>query len=688
MEKLLQLDPGSLLIDRYLIVKRIGGGGMGSVYLARDKRLADSSRAVKEMMGVHTEENQRRKAIEDFERESQLLAALDHPAIPTIYDYFVSEGCYYLVMKYIGGGDLSQRLKASGGTIDEKIVTEWAIQIADVLSYLHNQKPQIIYRDMKPANIMLDERDKIVLVDFGIARSVAPAQRVTAIGTMGYAPPELFAGKVEPRSDIYSLGATMFHLLTGRDPQDNPLLMFDFNRNPKPSQINPKISEGMDKILIKSVDHKPTNRFASAAEMRDILQQHLYQLTSGAKSVSVPAPTPKEAEAPGNFCGQCGNKVGVGSAFCQTCGAPQKAEAVAVAPVTLVYVGQDGQKFSFVLGKETNLVGRLDNNRGIYPDIDLSPFDKDGKISRRHAIIHRSGEKISLEDLNSTNGTYINRGERLQPKKTYPLKNNDELCLGETFVRLFIGTVPGQIPIPAPIGQGVSLGATISTSDKQIPTPNNPNIKKDTLPSAVRASFVGANVMAPPPPPPPPGNFQPKIRTGASAAKPASSVATEVEKAPIVAQQAISQPQSVASSSNEVERDANGRYVLPYFSNIEILPQVKLGQSTVLKIGLLPKVDTTGRRTEKPHPYEGEIPLSFADLNSATNLTMEIYIAAPGFEVEPDIFARFNVGVSRSGAAKPFLLKAVQTGQVTITVDFYQDTDYLTSVSLETTVIE
>src|SRR5262249_44274549 len=246
-------EPGTLLVGRYDIVKRVGGGGMGSVYLARDKRLADASRAVKEMIGMFTDEGQRRKAIEDFERESQLLASLDHPSIPTIYDYFVNEGCYYLVMKYIAGGDLSKRMKESpDGRIDEKTVVKWGIQICDVLSYLHQREPPIIYRDMKPANIMLDERDHIMLVDFGIARFVAPTQKnVTAIGTMGYAPAELFAGRVEPRSDIYSLGATMFHLLTGRDPQDNPLLMFDFSRNPRPREINPKLTEGIDQILGK-----------------------------------------------------------------------------------------------------------------------------------------------------------------------------------------------------------------------------------------------------------------------------------------------------------------------------------------------------------------------------------------------------------------------------------------------------
>jgi serine/threonine-protein kinase len=674
----LQLEAGSLLIDRYLIVKRIGGGGMGSVYLARDKRLAESSRAVKEMIGMHVDEGQRKKAIEDFERESQLLSSLDHPAIPTIYDYFISDGRYYLVMKYISGGDLAQKLKASEGAVDEKTVTEWAIQVADVLHYLHSQNPQIIYRDMKPANIMLDEREKVVLVDFGIARFISPTQKgVTAIGTMGYAPPELFAGRVEPRSDIYSLGATMFHLLTGRDPQDNPLLMFDFNRNPRPKQINPKISDGMDKILAKSVEHKPANRFSSAGEMRDVLEQHLRQLMGDFRPVAQPA-----TEAPGNinFCGQCGNKVPVGNSFCQNCGAPQKADSAPMVAASLVYIEMDGSQVPFALGKETCLVGRLDNNRGIYPDIDLSPFDKDGKISRRHAIIHRSGEKISIEDLGSTNGTYINRGERLQPKKTYPLNVGDEICLGETFVKFFIGNVPSGIAPPTPIRASNSLTSTTPSNNK---SGISSSINKNTLPDAVKASF-GASVMSPPPPPPPP-NFQTKIKPGDSAVKQvaASKAATSAENVSLN----TTPPVETQKPATQLERDANGRYLLKYFSNIKFAKEVKLGETMSLEVGLMPTTDQQGSIVQKVNSYDGEIPLAFSDITASSTLAMEIYITAPGFEVEPDIFARFNVGIRRNANAKPFQLKAVNPGATVVTVDFYQDTDYLTSVSLETTVI-
>jgi tRNA A-37 threonylcarbamoyl transferase component Bud32 len=230
--KLKPLSEGAILNNRYEIVRKIGGGGMGAVYLASDNNLGGVLRAVKEMVQSHIEEEQQEKAINDFKRESMILSTLDHPSIPTIYDYFydVDEGRFYLVMKYISGGDLASRLRsAPEGKIDEKSVTQWALQITDVLDYLHSQPSTIVYRDLKPSNIMTDGNSgRIMLIDFGIARSISQKEEkgVTAVGTMGYAPPELFSGNVEPRSDLYSLGSTMFHLLTGADPQEQPVTYF------------------------------------------------------------------------------------------------------------------------------------------------------------------------------------------------------------------------------------------------------------------------------------------------------------------------------------------------------------------------------------------------------------------------------------------------------------------------------
>src|SRR6185503_16808256 len=154
-----QLEGGTVLNSRYEIVRRIGGGGMGAVYLAKDRNLGDAPRAVKEMVEAHLDPSQHEKAIGDFKRESLLLTSLEHPSIPTIYDYFYdgSLGRFYLVMKFISGGDISSRLRtAPGGRIDERTVADWGMQAADVLEYLHSRPKPIIYRDLKPANLMID----------------------------------------------------------------------------------------------------------------------------------------------------------------------------------------------------------------------------------------------------------------------------------------------------------------------------------------------------------------------------------------------------------------------------------------------------------------------------------------------------------------------------------------------------
>src|SRR6476620_667585 len=195
-------------------------------------------------------------------------------------------------MKYISGGDLASRLRSAlHGRLDEKTVTDWGMQVADVLEYLHSRPKSIIYRDLTPANLMIDgNTGRVMFIDFGIARWVAKQEKgVTAVGTMGYAPPELFGGRVEPRSDLYSLGATMFHLLTGSDPQDNPLLIFDFSKNPRPRQIAPSISSEMERILMRMVEYKPEDRFRSAAEVRESLADHLEKLMSGRVSYGQPA---------------------------------------------------------------------------------------------------------------------------------------------------------------------------------------------------------------------------------------------------------------------------------------------------------------------------------------------------------------------------------------------------------------
>lgn len=457
--KLKPLDEGTVLNNRYEIVRKIGGGGMGAVYLASDKNLGGVLRAVKEMVQSYIEEVQQDKAVNDFKRESLLLTSLEHTAIPTIYDYFFDdkEGRFYLVMKYISGGDLAGRLRASTeGKIDEKSVTEWGIQIADVLDYLHNREPSIVYRDLKPANIMIDGNSgRLMLIDFGIARWINKEEKgVTAVGTMGYAPPELFSGNVEARSDIYSLGSTMFHLLTGADPQSNPLLIFDFQKNPRPRQINPSLSDQIERILMQTVEYSADKRFESAAVLKKSLEEHLENLKAGKVTFGVKeTPASQTLSEQLVFCGFCGQKIVASDMFCAFCGSKQPlaqqgvhaspdASQTATAKLTLLDTEEfDAPQFS--LEKENNIVGRRDPMSNIFPEVDLSKFDPQTKISRRHARIWREGNNYMVEDLGSSNGTVLlaalSDSVRLLPHQPHRLISGDKIKIGDTTMSFIVG---------------------------------------------------------------------------------------------------------------------------------------------------------------------------------------------------------------------------------------------------------
>ncbi len=260
------LPVGHLLDGRYRIHKLLGAGGMGRVYLANDTRLANRPVAAKEM--VLGDGAQERKAIEDFHREASVLARLSHPSIPQIIDYFSERGHHYLVMEYVAGRDLQHRLDemGAGARMPEADVLEMARQLLDVLQFLHRQKPPIVYRDLKPANIMIDHQGRAMLVDFGIARFLPPGGRGTQIGSVGYAPPEQYLGKMEPRSDLYALAATMHHLLSGRDPQLQPPFSF-----PPLTELAPEVSAQTAQVVMAALDKDVSRRPSSALAMRDLL---------------------------------------------------------------------------------------------------------------------------------------------------------------------------------------------------------------------------------------------------------------------------------------------------------------------------------------------------------------------------------------------------------------------------------
>ncbi|OGO13357.1 MAG: protein kinase [Chloroflexi bacterium RBG_13_68_17] len=266
-----QLQPGVTLQDRYLILGILGSGGMSSVYKGRDLHFPNVTKlvAVKEMLNLASDPTMHEMVVRNFEREADLLATLSHPAIPRIFDYFSQESSSYLVMEFIEGKDLEAILRESEDFLSEEQAVTWALQLCEVLSYLHNQKPQpVIFRDMKPSNVMIDNHNHIRLIDFGIARVFQPGQKGTMIGTEGYSPPEQYRGEASPAGDIYALGATLHHLLTRRDPRAEP--PFSFSERPI-RQINPHVSAEIEAVISAALAYDPKDRFPSAETMRQAL---------------------------------------------------------------------------------------------------------------------------------------------------------------------------------------------------------------------------------------------------------------------------------------------------------------------------------------------------------------------------------------------------------------------------------
>ena len=300
------LTPETVLQGRYRIVRQLGQGGMGAVYEAVDQRL-DTTVALKETL--FTEERLRKQ----FEREARLLARLHHPALPRVSDHFSEGDGQFLVMQFIPGDDLSEMMTRKRGPFPADQVLTWADQLLDALDYLHTQDPQIIHRDIKPQNLKLTSRGQIILLDFGLAKGQAgDISRInTAASIFGYtpnyAPLEQIQGLgTDSRSDLYSLAATLYHLMTGVKPPDALTRAAALvNGQPDPlvnaSQANPAVGPEVDHVLAKAMAQNREQRYASAAEMRKALhatEQASTIVNRGeARTVLLPPP-PKTVATP------------------------------------------------------------------------------------------------------------------------------------------------------------------------------------------------------------------------------------------------------------------------------------------------------------------------------------------------------------------------------------------------------
>lgn len=272
------LQIGSVIDGKYKILNKIGQGGMSVVYLAMNER-ANKQWAVKEV---------RKDGIENFEAvkqglmaETELLKKLNHPSLPSIVDVIEEEGTFLIVMDYIEGKSLGSILKEYGAQSQEDVV-DWAKQMCDVLSYLHSRQPPIIYRDMKPSNIMLKPDGRAMLIDFGTAREFKEksTEDTTCLGTQGYAAPEQYGGcgQTDARTDIYSLGATMYHLITGHNPGKPPYEMYPIRCR------NPALSSGLEEIILRCTQRNPQDRFQSCAELMYALE-HYSEMDEGYRRI-------------------------------------------------------------------------------------------------------------------------------------------------------------------------------------------------------------------------------------------------------------------------------------------------------------------------------------------------------------------------------------------------------------------
>jgi serine/threonine protein kinase len=287
MSESIVLATDTRIRERYRVLRQIGGGAMARVYLAEDSR-TDDLRAIKvQQVGGSSANGRSETLLEIAQREIDFLTTLSHPSLPRINDYFREGDCIYLVMDFVEGHNLKTLVEANRGTaLDVATVVHWGIQLCDVLDYLHCQHPPIIFRDVKPSNIIRRPDNSISLVDFGIARQLreGASSDTMVFGSPGYAPPEQYGhDQTEPRSDLYALGATLHHLLTGRDPSLTPF------KWPAVRTLNPKVPLVLERLVMRCLEIDPTRRPESAEAMGKSLRSIQEMLErSGTRDLTLP----------------------------------------------------------------------------------------------------------------------------------------------------------------------------------------------------------------------------------------------------------------------------------------------------------------------------------------------------------------------------------------------------------------
>lgn len=441
--------------DSYTVLNLVGRGGMGTVY--RVRRASDSTIwALKEMRPqaeLSPEELVENRRL--FTQEAALLRSLSFPNLPVVADLFEHEGRPTLVMEFVAGQTLEERIHEANAPLLEQQVLAYGIQLCRVLFYLHSRDEPIIYRDLKPSNIMLTPDGVLKLIDFGVARThkKGKSKDTIAMGSAGYAPPEQYGkGQTDARSDVYALGATLLHLLTNLPPV--PLQTPQVGSI---SKLNPSVDATTEAVIIRAMDLSRDKRFSGCDEMERALlacldapypdptlraqrpvaapptapvaPAPLPATRSAAPPVSALPPMPVAPVAPapaesGTPCPRCGRLNKPRARFCAACGAP-----LAAPPVAKLVISSPHRNWEQRVDRLPLRIGRRDPRQSHFPELDLAEHDR-GIASRHHATIQRDGDYYTITDLGSTNGTLVN-GTLLTARLPQRLRQGDRIKIGE-----------------------------------------------------------------------------------------------------------------------------------------------------------------------------------------------------------------------------------------------------------------
>ncbi len=422
------LAPGTMLRGRYRLDLLAGSGGMAVVYRAFDTQNGDAQVAVKQLRSPDEFDDPKnfKQYEQQFGNESDFLQRLRHPNIPLYVDHFSELGKRFLVEEFIPGQTLESMCRGLG--VPESMALPWLLQVCDVLGYLHGQNPPVIYRDLKPANLMLSSVDgKVKLLDFGIARTYKPGKHHDTVymGSEPYASPEAYGlDQTDPRSDIFGWGKTAYHLLTGEEPVKGAI--------PDPRLRAPGLSQGIVDVIHRATDPDMMKRYQTTRALSQAVQALMPPAAVNPPVVRADAipppvvapPVVSPVAAPTRACVVCGKPMRVDRNFCGACGAAQvRTEA------RLSFWSSSGVPAEVVIAATPYVIGRSDvADPALRPNLDLSYYDR-SYVGRRHAQIDRRGLQYTITDLASTNGTYVN-GARLAPNQANELHNGDRVAIG------------------------------------------------------------------------------------------------------------------------------------------------------------------------------------------------------------------------------------------------------------------